>query len=180
MVDMRTVMVTDEMLAHATAQKLPGRCHVIGRQALRELGADAAVTVREMVLASPCVLAIGARPWDAMPLLQEMRLPYKVPVVLLTPEATRERTRDATYLDVFSIVPLDGSVSGLSSALSVECCLAWEWRRGRFQRGVIPPVLVRRREQRPEHQPRPVAILPTPEERALSRAGELERNRTGS
>jgi hypothetical protein len=171
---MRTVLATDEMLAYAIEEHLPGRKHTIGRRQLRELGADAVATLRALVTSTPSVLVMGARGWDALPMLRLMFLPMELPVVLLTPEATPERTRLAGDLGVFSIVPLDGSVSGLSSAVAVEARLGWETRSGRLPRQSLPPVLVRKRVAVPGGPPRSATILSLPRVGALAQAGDRD------
>ena len=147
---MRTVLAVDEMLAHVVAPRLPGEVEVLGHMAMRDLGPLAVARLREMVMERPSVLAIGAKAWDALPMLRQIRLPYRVPVVLLVPEVTWEGTRQAAELDVFSIVPAKPTRK-IVSTVAAECVLAWKWlesrRRRRRSTILIAPSLHRPVEQ---------------------------------
>ena len=154
---MRTVLAVDEMLAHAVSPKLPGEVEVLGHMAMRDLGrAESVATLRRLVLASPSVLAIGGQRWtDALDYIRAMRLPYRVPVVLLAPpESKWELIAPANALGVFSMVPLVIGASGTAATISAACQAAGRWTRRRGRPRVLQ--LVERDEPR-----RPATSSPT-------------------
>ena len=128
---MRTILALDEMLGREVAKQLPGVSEVCGRIRMRDDGDD---VVRELVLHSPSVLAIGAKGWNPLDLLERWRLPYEVPVVLVVPSLSWDDEVRATRLDVFSVVPADRSVPRMATCLACECRLAWAWTQRRFGR----------------------------------------------
>lgn len=157
---MPTILALDELLAHAVGPKLPGMVEVCGRMRMREEGDD---IVKSLALQPGSVLAIGAASWNPLPLLAEWKLPARVPVVVLVPEVTEEVARMAAECRVFSVIPADGSLSGMSKCVVNECVLAnASLRRGRKE---ISPVLVV-----PSRRPR----CACPESRVLAFPRQME------
>lgn len=163
---MRTILALDEMLAHAVMDKLPqdSSAETIGRFEMNELGDKGSeARLRALVLASPSVLAIGGRQWNALPMLKAMRLPYRVPVVVVAPEGrlwTLAGTAEA--LRVYSMVPTDRSVSGAGIVASIasECVDAWKWVH---------------RRRKPSDLPRVPSAPPKPERGQLARVVPFRR-----
>lgn len=138
---LRTVLATDEMLAKLVSKKIDAEIEWIGHDEMHEIGkAKARAKVREAVLREPCVLVIGTVKWDALPDLEAMRLPYSVPVVLVTEEITPERYAQAATLDVFSAVP--ATMPGISTCVANEALLAHACRLGLRSRAGLRSLLL--------------------------------------
>jgi hypothetical protein len=141
---MRTVLATDEMLGSKTRKMLPGSSELYAYERMRLDGED---VVRVAAMLAPCVLAIGAKKWDPLDHLERWRLGDQVLIVALLPKPTRANVRRAIELGARAIVPVDGSVRDLASAVFAECVHAWDGR----QRHRLRPVLV---SPSPARQPR--------------------------
>lgn len=128
---MRTVLATDEMLAYAVRKKVPGKTEFYDRPWMRKNGDD---TVRDIALASPCVLAIGASQWqpplEQISFLERWQLPDELPVILIVDSLTNDVIERATQVNVYSIVPLDQTAPSHATYVAAECVLAWAWRLG--------------------------------------------------
>jgi hypothetical protein len=138
---MRVILAVDEMLAAAVKSKIPGvEVEVVDFAAMKGMGEDVDAKVRELVMSSPCVLAIGGRKWNPLKMLKAMKLPYRVPVVVLAPEGrTWTLLGTAEAMRVYSVVSSDREVggSGIATSLAGECLAAWEWVHRRRKPG--PP-----------------------------------------
>lgn len=136
----RTVLAVDELMAAAIAPMLPGevvRLSVLGARRTPKAVAD---MLRPALGESPCVLAIGSWAWNAIPALQRLRVLWERPVVLVTPNLTTTRRRQASALNVFSIVP--ASDADLAQVVAVEVRLAAYWLAGRGRRRPFPVVVL--------------------------------------
>ncbi len=157
--EVRTILAVDELLAGSIKPKLAGSVSTIGHMTMRDLGDGIEDALRELVTARPSVLAIGGRAWDALPLLRRLNLPWAVPIILLTPELTTKRAAACAATHVLSVVPLDGSVSGVASAVSVEVELAKFYWAGVLKRPMRPVVVSRPRVSPPDRPRAPLVIL---------------------
>lgn len=137
---MRTILALDDLLAHAVKPKLIGEVEICNHQTMREKGPD----VVQKLVRRRSVLAIGGAAWDPLPLLRKWRLPPTVHVVMVTPSVTEEHRQGVD--SAVSIVPADGSVSGLSSCIADACLFA----RGRRRAALSSPcpVVVRAQPRR--------------------------------
>lgn len=132
---MRFVLAVDEMLGHSVKPALPGDVEIVTHQQMRDMG-NADAGLRAVVMRRRCVLAIGGGKWNALPMLRSMKLPYRVPIVLVTPETRLlELAGQAEALRIFSIVTSDRQMSNAlpSRAVAAECVAAWQWA-GRSRR----------------------------------------------
>ena len=126
---MRTVLATDEMLAHAVKRMLPGKADIVGHIEMRDLGRKLLGSLRDRLLGSPSVLVIGGCGWNALPLLRRLRLPASVPVVLIAQAETEwSSAQAASRLRVYSTVATGNRFTGVASAVATECQLAWVGR----------------------------------------------------
>ncbi len=139
-VTMRTVLAVDDLMARAVAKKLTGEIETCGRVRMRLEGDN---VVRDLVLRSPCVLVIGAKEWDPLDLLEQWRLPYEVPVVLVLPKIDWESTIRATRVDAFSVLSIADLKRKLPTSIVAECQIAEAWRQGRLSRPDAPVVVQR-------------------------------------
>ena len=137
---MRTVLAMDEIMAKAVTKRLTGEIEVCTRPRMRDEGDD---IVRELVLRSPCVLAIGATEWNPLDLLERWRLPYEIPVVLVLPVIDWENTVRATRVDAFSVLSVADLKRKLPTSIAAECQIAEAWRQGRLSRPGAPVVVQR-------------------------------------
>lgn len=145
---MRTVLAVDPLLAEAVRKKLPGTVEIYTRERMREEGDD---TVKAAALRAPSVLVVGAKKWSPLRWVERWQLPRTTPVVMLLPSVPDEYLDRAAKAGVYSIVPLDGTVGALASAVYAEAILAWSSRES----PPLLPVLVG-----PSPRPRPAAVQP--------------------
>lgn len=139
---MRTVLATDEMLAHEVSKQLPGEVEVFGRARMRDEGMGA---VRAAVERAPCVLVIGAREWPPGPTLDEWALDG-VPVVAILP--------DGEAAPACAKVSVPAHQRQTVRAVTAACRLAW-LAQGTF----LPPVIVAPTRPREPQRPRPASVL---------------------
>jgi hypothetical protein len=146
MVKVRTVLALDDLLARAVMAQLPGAHDHVSRSQMRDDGDD---VVRDLVSDGPCALVIGADDWNPLDLLERWRLPYAVPIVMVTKTVDHLTMTRAARLRVFSLFAMDSVKRGLPTSIVAECLIAHAWRRG-FVKRELAPVLVL-----PSHRPSP-------------------------
>lgn len=159
---MRTVLAVDEMLAHQVKGKLKGsEIEHIDFASMKAMGENVDARVRQLILAAPAVLVIGGRAWNALPMLRSMKLPVRVPVVLISPAGRLyDLLREATELRAFSMVATDREIIGQGLALSIASETVEAWKRLGRRRKPGPPRLPRGPAPESSQESAPVVRLP--------------------
>lgn len=142
---MRTVLATDEMLAIAIKEKLPGEKLIFDHASMRAKKGTIAKTILQMLDCSSSVLVIGSEKWDAIKTLLLVAPHTKAPIIWIVPETTEERLQQAVSLGVFSVIAADRT-SRVSLVAAVEAQLAEHWIAGFAPRPPHPVVVVNPRD----------------------------------